>query len=176
MGANPIRVLMIEDNPADARMIEELLKEASASAAGRASDSRYEVSWKDRLDEGLDRLKSGGLEVVLLDLTLPDSTGGETFRRVLAAAGHVPVILLTGLQDEALGFEAVRQGVQDYLVKGKFDNRELIRALQYAIERERVEQALRQTKEALEAIVAATPAAVISLDTQGRVLTWNESA
>ena len=149
MSTASIRVLMIEDNPADARMIQELLKEACANPAGRAMACRYDVSWVDHLEAGLARLKAGEVDVVLLDLALPDSAGGETFRRVLDAADHIPVILLTGLQDEVLGFEAVRQGVQDYLVKGQADGNLLARVIHYAIERQRL---LRQLEESMASV------------------------
>lgn len=146
MSANPIRVLIIEDNPADARLIKELLNDASASPAGQANETRYEVTSENNLCAGLERLKTGCVDVVLLDLALPDSAGYETFHRVQAGAAQLPIILLTGLQDETLGFEAVRQGAQDYLIKGQSDGNLLARVIHYAIERKRL---LNQLKEAL---------------------------
>ena len=107
----PLRVLLIEDNPGDARLIRELLVEAGAG---------FEPEWVQRLDLGLERLADGEpVDAVLLDLSLPDSQGFATFERVRAAAPDVPIIMLTGLADEELAVQAVRSGAQDYLNEGR---------------------------------------------------------
>ncbi len=120
-------VLLIEDNQGDADLVRLRLVEAQ---------SDIEVSCADRLSTGLESLTENPPTVVLLDLNLPDSRGAETFRSVLRRAPGVPVLVLSGLDDEALAIKAVHQGVQDYLVKGCFDSKQLARAMRYAIERQ----------------------------------------
>jgi PAS domain S-box-containing protein len=168
MDTDCIRILLVEDNPGDARLLEWYLS--------KPGTGDFQVRRAERLSDALRELTATRFDLVLLDLSLPDSSGMDTVRSARRAAGMTPIVVLTGLDDEETALAALRDGAQDYLVKGKFDNRELTRSLHYAIERERSEQALRQTKEALEAIIAASPAAVLSLDTAGRVVTWNESA
>ena len=140
MSNGDINILLIEDNPGDARLIRELLTEANATG--------FNVECADHLSMGLHRLGEGGVDVVLLDLGLPDSQGLDTFSRTHEKAPHLPVVVLTGLNDESVGTEAVRLGAQDYLVKGTVDSRLLCRSLRYAIERKRTTQALaRKAKE-----------------------------
>jgi signal transduction histidine kinase len=133
-------VLLIEDNPGDARLIREILAEARSAL--------FQVEWVGRLGDGLARLASSGVGVVLLDLSLPDSQGLETFRRVRAQAPGVPIVVLSGLDDEEMALRAVREGAQDYLVKGQVNNHLLTRALGYAIERQQAEEAQRFLSEA----------------------------
>lgn len=130
MEHEPIKVLLIEDNPGDARLIREMFAEVRGTG--------FHLERADRLSTGLERLAGGGVDVVLLDLSLPDSHGLDTFVRVHAQAPQVPVILLTGLDDEALAAKAMRQGAQDYLVKGQVEGNLLARSLRYAIERQRL--------------------------------------
>ena len=124
---NSAHVLLIEDNPGDADLIRLRLVEAS---------SDLEVSCVTRLSSGLQSLAEKTPAVVLLDLNLPDSRGADTFRSVLKKAPTVPIVVLSGLEDEILATKAVHQGVQDYLVKGNFDSKQLARAIRYAIERQ----------------------------------------
>ena len=93
-------------------------------------------------------------DVLLLDLSLPDSIGRETFLRARAAAPELPIVVLTGAADEAIGLEAVRQGIQDYLLKGQADGAQTARAIRYAIERQRAETELRRARDELELRVA----------------------
>jgi two-component system cell cycle response regulator len=132
----PARVLLIEDDPAYARLIETLLEEEAGGA--------YHVERAGRLDEGLGRLKGGEVDAVLLDLTLPDSKGLDTFVRARDAAPSVPIVVLTGFDDEQLALDAVKRGAQDYLVKGHAENDSLARSLRYAIERHRMQAELRE--------------------------------
>ncbi len=120
-------ILLIEDNPGDADLVRLRLVESQAD---------IEVSCVDRLSDGLESLVENPPAVVLLDLNLPDSRGAETFRSVLRKAPGVPVLILSGQDDEALAVKAVHQGVQDYLVKGNFDSKQLGRAIRYAVERQ----------------------------------------
>ncbi|HEY0071860.1 MAG TPA: response regulator, partial [Chloroflexia bacterium] len=134
-------ILLIEDNPGDARLIRELLREAGPA---------FRLEHKDRLSAGLERFAEGDIDAVLLDLSLPDSHGLETLSKMHALAVGAPILVLTGLNDEALGFEAVQQGAQDYLVKGQVDAPLLVRSIRYAIERKQAEEE-RGAKEVAEA-------------------------
>ena len=134
-----IVVLLVEDNPGDARLIQEMLAESG--------EADYQLEHADRLSQGLERLLEGRIDVMLLDLSLPDSQGLETLDKVQAQASAEPIIVLTGLDDEMIAVEAVRQGAQDYLVKGDVDSKLLCRAVHYSLERKRAETALRQSEE-----------------------------
>jgi len=127
MSKHDNHVLLIEDNPGDADLVRLRLVEARPG---------LEVACVNRLSDGLESLVQEPPSVVLLDLNLPDSRGAETFRRVLSKAPGVPVVVLSGQDDEDLALKAVHQGVQDYLVKGAFDSKQLGRAMRYAMERQ----------------------------------------
>jgi len=129
-----IRALLIEDNPGDARLIEMMLAEADADS--------FEVRRVERLEHGLQELGSGNIDIVLSDLSVPDSHGLETFQRLHARAPHVPIIVLSGLNDTSVALNAVHQGAQDYLIKGQVDGQLLARAMRYAIERKRMSEQL----------------------------------
>ena len=137
----PMTVLLVEDNPGDARLLREILAEAGAH--------RFELTHHTTLAEGLAELSEGGINVVLLDLSLPDSNGLDTFVRVHSEAPGIPIVVLTGLADENLAAAALREGAQDYLVKGRVDPDLLVRSMRYAIERMRAEEALRRSEEQL---------------------------
>ncbi len=139
-----IQLLLIEDNPGDARLVREHLFEATGA-------QRFTVANSPSLAEGIAALgQREAPDIVLLDLSLPDSFGLETLARWLAAAPALPVIVLTGSDDEALAVNAVREGAQDYLVKGRIDGGLLVQAIRYAIERKKVEEDLRLAKTGLE--------------------------
>ena len=134
-------VLLIEDNPGDARLIREMLRDARGTS--------FRLEHEERLTAGLERLARGGVDVLLLDLSLPETQGLDTFRRVRSHAPGVPIVVLTGSDDEDLGNRAVQSGAQDYLIKGQVDGPLLGRALRYAIERGRIEEELRRRAEQL---------------------------
>lgn len=133
MRSKPTHVLLIEDNQGDADLVRLRLVE---------STSDLQVSYASRLSTGLAALALGTPAVVLLDLNLPDSSGADTFREVLEKAPHVPVVVLSGRDDEELAITAIHQGAQDYLVKGQFDGAQLGRAMRYAVERKALQTAL----------------------------------
>jgi signal transduction histidine kinase len=132
----PIRVLLIEDNAADARLIELMLRDAKGLA--------FELTWADSLGAGVQRLHDGRFDVVLLDLGLPESSGLETLQRLLSHGPSIPtLVVLSGLTDEEIAVQALQSGAQDYLVKGQVDSPLLVRAIRYAIGRSQAEEALR---------------------------------
>lgn len=137
-----VKVLLVEDNTGDARLIHELLREASATA--------FDVQHVDRLSAASDAVGREAPDVILLDLGLPDSRGIDTFERMHVAAPTVPIIVLTGMADESLGSLTIREGAQDYLIKGECDGRLLARAISYAIARKRWEAEVRAANEHLE--------------------------
>jgi len=133
-----IRVLLVEDNPADARLVVEALSEATSAAAGRPECANFAVECVARLATGLERLAQKPPDVLLLDLSLPDSQGLATFTRIFQQAPAVPILLLTGLNDGALAAQAIHAGAQDYLLKGQVTAPLLAQAIRYAIERGRL--------------------------------------
>ena len=145
-----IHVLLVEDNPADARLVRERLSETDGV--------RFQVECADRLATGGTRLEQGGVDVVLLDLGLPDSQGLATFQQIHARRPGVPVVVLSGAADEELAVAAVEAGAQDYLVKDAAGSQLLTRALRYAIERKRAEEQVRQLNADLERRVLARTA------------------
>jgi signal transduction histidine kinase/DNA-binding response OmpR family regulator len=131
-----ISVLLMEGDPGDARLIREMLVEARGAS--------FDLRWVDQPLAGLDQLAEGRFDVILLDLSLLDAQGLSAFCRLEAWASQVPIIALGDLDDEAVAIEAVRGGAQDYLIKGHMDGDLLVRAVCYAIERKRAEEALRR--------------------------------
>ena len=128
-------ILLVEDSPSDADVLQQTLATKPARAA-------FQFTWVERLDDALARLRQEAFDVLLLDLSLPDSSGPDTFRRAHQAAPRLPIVVLTGVNDESIGLAAIQEGVQDYLVKGQTDGRQIARAIRYAIERERAGRAI----------------------------------
>jgi diguanylate cyclase (GGDEF)-like protein/putative nucleotidyltransferase with HDIG domain len=145
MDGEPIHVLLIEDNPADALLVREELEKSV----------RFGLSHARRLDAGLEVTRGGGIDAVLLDLSLPDACGLDTFRAVRQAAPHLPIVVLSGLMDEETAIAAVAEGAQDYLVKGPTVPAHLIRALHYAVHRKRQEEDLRRRNTQLAELAAS---------------------
>jgi signal transduction histidine kinase len=130
-------VLLIEDNPGDADLVRLRLVEGKTDV---------QVNWVSRLSEAIACLDADSPSLVLLDLNLPDSHGAETFRRVMQKAPNVPVVILSGQDDEELAIKALHQGVQDYLVKGEITSKYLQRTLRYAVERQGLLRSLEITR------------------------------
>ena len=139
MNLDDVRILLVEDNPLDARMFREMLRESSAG--------RFNLEHADRLETALGCLRQGQFDVVLLDLSLPDARGLETVTTVHSHSPKVPIVVLTSLDDEATGVRAVRAGVQDYLIKGRVSGDLLVRSVRYACERARAVEALERREE-----------------------------
>ena len=134
VSAEDISVLLVEDNPGDARLFKEALKEAYAS--------KFDLVHCTTLAQALDLLGSTKPDVIVVDLGLPDGLGIEVVKRTHCRAPAVPLVVLTSRADDALGLQALHEGAQDYLVKGELDPRLLSRALRYAMERQRMRLAL----------------------------------
>ena len=151
------RVLLIEDSDSDADLIQVFLAQV------RSAD--YIVEWADTLADGIARVEAGEFDVILLDLSLPDSFGMDTCKQAHAAAPHVPIIVLTGLDDEDAALGAIKVGAQDFLVKGKIDGDVLSRGIRYAIERQKTQAEVQEKTERLRLISEQLPAVIWTTDT-----------
>ncbi|SOD93872.1 response regulator [Caenispirillum bisanense] len=162
---NACKVLVIDDNPADAALVQFELEDAAPGV--------YEVSGAETLAEGLALVAERPFDVALLDMGLPDSRGMETVRRFMEAASDLPVVVLTGLDDPHIGLQAVQAGAQDYLIKGQVRGELLERAIAYARERKRVEGELRESEKRLRTILETSPVGVAMSRLDGRLLFGN---
>jgi signal transduction histidine kinase len=142
MNPPPVKILLVEDSPSDAALLEESLTQNDLG--------QFKFTHAETLSEAMAQARKETFDVLLLDLSLPDVTGRETFLRARQEAPQLPIVVLTGVEDEAVGLEAVRHGIQDYLIKGQAYGRQTARAIRYAIERKRTETALKQAESALQ--------------------------
>ena len=166
-GKTPLkRLLLVEDNPGDARLLREMFKEQGSH--------NTELTQVESMSEAEKLLAGRPFDIVLLDLGLPDAQGLGAVRRTHAAAPRVPLVVLTGLDDETLAVQALQEGAQDYLVKGQIESRGLLRALRYAIERKNMEEALFVEKERLRLQSAALEATAegVMITTRDGSITW----
>ncbi|MEE8471635.1 MAG: GAF domain-containing protein, partial [Dehalococcoidia bacterium] len=151
-----MKVLLVEDNPADARLVREMLAEAG--------ETEFHLSHVGRLDEALASLAQDRFDVILLDLSLPDGYGLDTVVQIAAAAPSLPIVVMSGLSDEGLAISAVQEGAQDYLIKGRVDGGLLVRSIRYATERQRAEVEIRERSQGLEVLHRVSQAVSQSLD------------
>jgi PAS domain S-box-containing protein len=161
----PVKVLLVEDNPGDVRLISELLSEYR--------DQFRVTTQVTRLADAEEAVEGPGVDLVLLDLSLPDSQGFETFERLLAHGRNVPILVLSGVDDESLALRMVHAGAQDYLVKGKFDAALLGRAMRYAIERNGAERELAEEKSLVRALLETLPDRIFFKDRESRFVRVN---
>jgi PAS domain S-box-containing protein len=147
MTTKTLKILVVEDNPADVLLVESLLKEAKYA--------RFEITHVESLEEAEQTLGKQSFEIILLDLGLPDSQGIETFFRIRRLASDIPIVVLTGLYDEAIAIEAVSNGAQDYICKDRWDAQLIVRSINQAIERHQVLQECKQANETSQAALKA---------------------
>jgi PAS domain S-box-containing protein len=158
----PIRVLLVEDNPGDARLVEILLAEADSFGTFLLTNAK-------RLDEAIEQLERVVFHVVLLDLSLPDSSGLETVSRIRGAASELPIVVLSGQDDEETALWALQRGAEDYLVKGRGDGEIVARAIRHAIERQRIEVESKRSEQRFRALVRYASDIVSVLDADGTI-------
>jgi diguanylate cyclase (GGDEF)-like protein/PAS domain S-box-containing protein/putative nucleotidyltransferase with HDIG domain len=171
-----LKVLLLEPTASYASVINTMLN--------LMRGPQFDLEWMDRLGAGLERLDVGDIDIVLADLTLPDSTGLDTLSKLLEHASQTPIIILTASDDADLAVKAVHAGAQDYLIKGEIDDALLVRSIQYAIERHRIQRELRRqtslTLESREArfrtLLENSADGVVLTDQHGRVLFVNRAA
>ena len=172
-----LRILLIEDNPGDARLIQEMLKEGTdlSDRMDRESENSHELRWEKRFSEGVDRLDGERFDVVLLDLNLPDSRGLDTLAAVREHAEQIPIVVLTGVSDQEIGVRALKRGAEEYLVKDEISAGLLVRSVYHAIERAAYERELTRQRDQLAAlnqlngVVRATTHAVLQQSTRSEV-------
>lgn len=166
-----IRLLLVEDNPGDARFLQEILKDSPTAS--------FAITHVSRLDTALPRLEREPFDIILLDLSLPDVSGLETVIRTRQTVPHIPIVVLTGLSDEGFGVRSVREGAQDYLLKGQIETDLLVRAIRYALERHHLQREHAQQKQQIErlaAFVQFNPNPVFEFSPEGRLLYVNDAA
>jgi PAS domain S-box-containing protein len=163
-----MKILLIEDNPDHTELIRDVLSEVKGI--------QFDLECADRLSAGLGYLDQEKVNVVLLDLSLPDSDGVDTFVNVHTRAPNVPVVVLSALDNEMFAAEAVHAGAQDYLIKGQIDGRLLGRSIRYAVERSRILSKLATERECLSVTINSIGEGFISTDTDGMVILMNKEA
>lgn len=161
----PLTVLLVEDNAGDARLFREYLIEAEPGG--------FRLFHVSRLSEALEWLDRRSADAVLLDLSLPDCQGLETFTSFHRASPRPATVVVTGLDDSEVALIAVREGAQDYLVKGQMDGHLLARAIRYAVERKRVQEELVRQKEFSERLINSSMDGILAFDQECRYTLWN---
>ncbi|MGE5352539.1 MAG: PAS domain S-box protein [Acidobacteriota bacterium] len=166
MEPKQIRILQIEDNPGDVRLIKEMLKEVKSPGCS--------LKYASDLASGIEFLNSHDCDLILLDLGLPDSMGLATLEKVHSINSMIPVVIMTGLDDEELGLMAVKTGAQDYLIKSEIDTNILIRSIRYAIERKRIDEKLRRSEERFRSTFDQAAVGLAHVSLEGDWLRVNE--
>jgi two-component system, cell cycle sensor histidine kinase and response regulator CckA len=167
--ATKTKLLLIEDNPGDARLIREVLTETRP-------EPEFELQCVDRLQSAFGWLDRQPADLILLDLSLPDTQGLATLERLRAQVPNIPIVILTGNKDERIALQALQLGAQDYVTKGEIGGRALMRSIRYALERTKSQSTLRALGNRLLTLVEASPIAIVGVDIEGRVTIWNAAA
>jgi DNA-binding response OmpR family regulator len=144
-----ITVLLIEDNPRYARLVKEILDSSETT--------NFDVTIIENLTDGTNYLAEVRIDVVLLDLMLPDSSGLDTFRTLHSRFPDIPIVIQTGLDDESVAVDAVHQGAQDYIIKGEISESTLVRSIRYAIERQKLLLELKEARREIRALSGLLP-------------------
>src|SRR5215207_434852 len=167
MNRVPIRILLVEDNPADARLLQLLLTE----------NASFPSSWThvQRLSEAIEYLTEHQPDVVLLDLALPDGHGIDTLMDLQPYASHLPIIVITGTDDETVALNVMPAGAQDYLVKGQIDSELLARTLRYSIERRQAEEDRRESEDRFRLAVQEAPYPIQIHAEDGEIISVNQA-
>ncbi|MEA2336816.1 MAG: hypothetical protein QOE82_823, partial [Thermoanaerobaculia bacterium] len=155
---SPLRILLVEDSPIEAHLIRSILGSTS-----------FRVTSVDRLADALTVLRSSDIDVILLDLNLPDSRGSDTLDTVLEHAAGIAIVVLTGNGDEEAALEAVALGAQDYLIKGTANGETIVRSIRYAFERIRAEEDRRRSQERFRALVENSSDGIALVDAAGNI-------
>ncbi len=166
-GKRDFRILIVEDDAIDARLLKRQLSQTELSITS--------ISHTERLQEALDLLRQKNFDVVLLDMNLPDSNGLDTLKRLHKEHPKLTIINVTGGTDERIALEALASGAQDYLIKGRFDPYVLNKSIQYSIERKKTEEALRESKGKLDAMLEAISDHMTMVDRDMTII-WANSA
>ncbi len=161
-----LRLLIVEDDIVDRKLLVRLLAQSSLGP--------HDVDYADCLSAALEMLDAHSFDVVLLDLGLPDSRGTESLIELQVHAPYVPIIVLSGLDDEKTATTAVQKGVQDYLIKGQVDSTLLVRSIRYALERKKAERQLQVAEQRYRMIFENSAVAIMMVDKEGRLVSWNQ--
>jgi PAS domain S-box-containing protein len=162
------KILLIEDNPLDVRLVKEYLEDSKSFA--------YQLTSAGSLEEGTEKSVTEEFDVVLLDLSLPDSRGILTFSNLKDRIPPIPIIILTGLNDQELAIHIMQHGAQDYLVKNQISTELLIRTIRYSIERKKSEKALCESENKFRNYIESAPDSIFVVDDTGRYIDVNEAA
>ncbi|MBC8403144.1 MAG: response regulator [Candidatus Marinimicrobia bacterium] len=168
-----IQILVVEDNQADTNLINWLLTRENFT---HNRFGKYRLTFAKDLKTGLDLLNNQSFNLILLDLLLPDSQGLTTFHQIRKHVPQIPIIILSAFDDTTIALQAVRNGAQDYLIKGKVDENILARSIHYAIERKHYKETLKISEERYKGVTQSVNDAIIILDTEGTIITWNIGA
>src|SRR5512135_183502 len=168
MMTHQIRALVIEDDPDDVLLLKDSLADVGMG--------KIKLDCTDRLSRGLIMMGAQNYDVILLDLNLPDSRGLDTLNTTVRRFPRMPVVVLSGLADDAITVEAVRRGAQDYLVKGEISGPLVMRVVRYAIERKQVEAVLRASEARYRTLVETSPNGIILADLEGKLILCNQQA
>jgi len=169
MNNRKVNILLVDDDPLDRRLVEVTLARSNTSV-------QYNVETAGTLSEATERLSNGNYDVLLLDLNLPDSSGIDTIQQAQDTNSDASIVVLTGLDDEEMGLEAIRRGAEDYLIKGKSLEHILVRTIRYSLERKRVRQRITETENRFRSVVQTAGSAIFVLSPKHRILEWNEQA
>lgn len=164
-----LSILIVEDNPSDSFLIEQMLSSSELPI--------HKIYTAERLDEGIDLIEKHGVNLVLSDLSLPDSFGLDTFLKIRRNFSNIPIVILTGLSDSEVALDALKKGAQDYLVKGEFNTHFLVKSIRYSIERKKAEEQVLASEEKYRQIFYKNPFPMWITDKETlQILEVNESA